>query len=74
MERNKKAIASALLMAFVLATTVFTFRDNIAEAASSVWQCMNCGRQETWGGNGHPTSSYGCGGDINKRHVWQRIK
>lgn len=38
MERNKKAIASVLLLAFVLATTVFTFRDNIAEAASSVWQ------------------------------------
>ena len=71
---KQKKIASALLLAFVLAVTAVALRDNVVEAANSVWQCVNCGRQETWGGNGHPTSSYGCGGDFNKRHVWQRIK
>ena len=48
---------------------------NHAEVANTVtWQCRNCGKQ-IHGGNGStpPSSGYGCGGDWNKMHVWERI-
>ena len=73
-KQNQKTIASILLMVFTLATTMFVFKDNIAEAATHVWQCAKCGKQVSVGGNGHPTSSLGCGGDYNKRHVWRMIR
>ena len=53
---------------------LFVFKDNITEAASSVWQCSNCGYRINSGGTNPPRNSYGCGGDFNRRHSFQRIK
>lgn len=73
-QRKKRAILGVLMIGFMLATTLFVFKDNITEAASSVWQCSNCGYRINSGGTNPPRNSYGCGGDFNRRHSFQRIK
>ena len=71
----KKIFAGALAAAFLLTTTVCVIgTENIAQAASSVWQCVNCGRQINSGGTNPPAPAAGCNGDFNKNHVWQRVK
>ena len=58
---------------FLLPYTVYG-SENIAQAASSVWQCANCGRQISQGGTNPPAPAAGCNGGFNKNHVWQRVK
>lgn len=45
-----------------------------AEAYSVTWQCRNCGQQIYSSSKGQPPrASYGCGGEFNRQHVWERL-
>ena len=47
---------------------------NIAEARSVTWQCKNCGQQIYSSDKGPaPRQTYGCGGQWNRSHVWERL-
>lgn len=66
----------AVMLAFVL-NLAFSFADcghNHADAAggSVNWQCRVCG-QRAWLRQGTLPASYGCGFDISKRHIWERL-
>ena len=47
---------------------------SVAEARSATWQCRNCGEQRFQSDKAPaPRQTYGCGGQWNKSHVWERI-
>ncbi len=64
---KKKVIALVTIISIISIVAV------AYAARPTIYQCDNCGQQVTTNASAGP-SSWGCGGDFNKRHVWRILK